>query len=356
MTSSLNWIFALNLIVNSLLSFLTSAALTALFITIFRIKNQRLKTLLLMVPIFKLALDPFMYNFEQWAIPYQLNPLEATTGSRILSILFFFPCNFSGSLLPNFDIHFSLNNGYTFTPGDLAALSITPFSQITITLFAASISLFLLFISLLHLVKSHRFIQTLTHNSYPCPLIISNTSLKKEIKKAKVQLIASPNVPVPCALGLFRKYICFPQHLLPTLTQNEFEAITAHELAHLRWYDSLVRHLCHTICCLFWWVPAKWWINRLELTQERASDQKIAKFQISNFELASAIVKTVKLANNSPLPLSITCFIHKNSLAKRLRPLLKDSQTHAKSKLRWLLFPLVGCITLSILFGKFWIF
>jgi beta-lactamase regulating signal transducer with metallopeptidase domain len=51
-------------------------------------------------------------------------------------------------------------------------------------------------------------------------------------------------------------------------------AVLAHELAHIRRRDPLVSVVAHVNCCLFWFHPLAWWLERtLAATAEYASDE-----------------------------------------------------------------------------------
>lgn len=355
MTQELLWTYALNLIVNSFLAFLTIAFFIQLLIFVFKVKQPRFKAVLLCVPLFKLLLDPFLYNFQNWALMHQINPLEAEVGSRVLTVQVCLPTNITDLFPPVTAIRFSLNNGQTFTPADIAALSIDPFVAKGLVIFFGAISFALFGVYLFRLCRSVRAQYNFTFNTSQCKRAVQNQLLIYKMKQTKIQLITSCNIGAPCAFGIFRKRICFPTQLIDALSQDEFEAIIAHELDHLCWYDGLVRLLCRLACALFWWIPTSWWLSRMEHTQEIACDAKISKFKIAKVDLASAIIKTAKAIRGSPLPMLFTCFVQSRSIQKRLQPLLEEPFS-MNSRFKWLQMILGGTIAASIFLGRFWIF
>lgn len=355
MIKELFWIYALNLIVNSFLAFLTIAFLIQLLIFVFRVRQPRLKSILLCIPLIKLILDPFLYDFQSWALMHQINPLEAEVGSRMISVQVGFPAAVTDFIPFVTAARFSLNNGQTFTPADIVALSIAPSVAKGIIIIAGVVSFALLGIYIFRLCESVKVLFRIAQNASFCKRAVQNQLLIRKMKQANSELITSFNIGVPCAFGIFRKRICFPSQLIDKLSQDEFEAIIAHELDHLRWYDGVVRVLCHLACILFWWVPTGWWMKRMEYTQETACDAKISKFNIAKLDLASAILKTAKATRRPTVPILSTCFIQDHSVLKRLQPLLEEPFGR-NNKFKWVQIILVGGIAASIFLGRFWIF
>lgn len=337
MAQELIWIFLLNIIINSLLVFFTLSFLIQLLIFVFRVKEPRLKTILCGIPILKLIVDPFLYNFQSWSLFHHMNPLEAETGSRTLSVMLWFPAS---------AIRFSLSSEQTFTLADIVALSVNPLWIKGIVCIVGGISIFLLARWIYCLTQSVLLISEIKKQARACPRKITNQKLLQQIKN--IALIVSEEVDIPCAFGLS---ICLPAHLLNKYSQDEFEAVIAHELDHLRWWDGLTQTLFQGICMFFWWVPSRLWIKYVEHMQECACDSSVERFNINKLNLVSAIIKTAKETRNLSLP--ATCFIHRQTMIKRIQPLLDDSRP---IRLKWFLRILTGFIAASIIFGKFWIF
>ncbi len=355
MTQDLYWTYALNLIINSFLAFLTIALFIQLLIFIFRVKSPRFKAILLCIPLLKLALDPFLYDFQNWALLHQINPLEAEIGSRTLSVQLFSPTVDTGFTPFASAVRLLVNNGQTFTLADVAALSIAPEAARAIVIIAGLVSLTLLTVYIFRLRRSMKALSHIAKNASPCRRVLQNQQLIHKIRQVNSQLIISSDVEVPCAFGVFRKWICFPAELVNRFTQDEFEAITAHELDHLHWYDGVIRMLCHCFCTVFWWVPTGWWLNRMEFAQEMACDAKVRKFDMTTLDLASAIIKTAKATKGTPCPMFSTCIVQNGLTSKRLQLLLKEP-LNKNNKFKWLQIALVGIIAASVFLGRFWIF
>jgi len=79
-------------------------------------------------------------------------------------------------------------------------------------------------------------------------------------------------VAAPVTVGVFAPSIILPPtwRLWP---DDELRAVLAHEVAHVRRRDPLVRFVGHFNLCVFWFHPLAWWLQRkLAATAEHACD------------------------------------------------------------------------------------
>ncbi len=345
-------IFACNVVVNSLLSFLTTALLIQLILVLFRIKQPRFKSLLLCLPLLKLVTDLFSYDFENWALTNAINPLLAEEGSRNLSLMTCYPIPAENIYFPLTQIVFSINYGERFSPGDLVALSISPLTLISLTTLILGISLTKAWKLFQRIKNSRQRLAKIVKNSKPYLERIGNQRLAKRVQQKRCQIILSSQVDTPLA---FQRYICIPDNLIAKLTQEEFEAVLIHEMGHLCWFDALIRVICQFIHTLFWWVPMNWWIKRIENFQEKACDAAITRYKVEGADLASAIVKSAQSAKMRP-PLLSSCFVQKESVINRLNLLLDDSITKKNSRVIWFQIVLATSLAFIVTTSKFWIF
>jgi len=72
-----------------------------------------------------------------------------------------------------------------------------------------------------------------------------------------VRLCKSILVEVPTVIGCLRPVILIPASSLTGLTPSQFEAILAHELAHIRRHDYLINLLQNLIETLLFYHPAR---------------------------------------------------------------------------------------------------
>ncbi len=355
MKNELFWLWGFNIIVNSFLTFLTVGTLTLILVKVLRMGRTRLRAILLALPLLKIVIDLFLYDFASWALVANINPIESESGSRLLSAWLAFP----HSTFPFFPlttgVQLSLNSGQTFTPADLIALCLNPLWIRATTLFMASISIILGGIWLYRLYQSVRSVKEILCASTPCSRPIVNGPLSLELQKLKIELRASSVVQIPCAAGLVHRRILFPADLIAKVSQDEFEAIVAHEIGHVVWHDTMARLAARFVATLFWWIPVAWWCRHLEQAQEEACDRGISRFGLSRIALAAALLKVAKGAIVAPSQ-PLCGLVHTSSVARRIRIMTQKREEKEAKSLLWLRGCLAGVVTMTFLFGKFWIF
>jgi beta-lactamase regulating signal transducer with metallopeptidase domain len=75
-----------------------------------------------------------------------------------------------------------------------------------------------------------------------------------------------------------RVRIVLPMRLVQCVTATQLRWVLAHELAHVRRRDHLVRWLEWLACVAFWWNPVVWWARRdLRLAEEVACDALVVR-------------------------------------------------------------------------------
>lgn len=346
------WAFAFNILINSLLSFFTSALVVLLFIGIFRIKDYRLRAFLYCLPVFKLFVDPFLYDFQHWALIQHINPFYAEAGSRAFSAMIYYPSTLTKYIPIGAGIQLSINNTQTFSIADLLYLSMGSKTTKAIIGLVFAVSATGVAVWGYRLAKSLRYMAVLRQSSTPCLRAVFNQSLVRRLLRSHASIRVSHVVDVPCAVGLIKKEIYFPSHLVEALSQEEFEAIIAHETAHLRWKDGIVQAFSKLIYTVFWWVPMGKLIQAIEYNHECACDDHVEKYGISRLDLASAIVKTAKGTTAPAIP--VTCFVKSSSL-KRLQHLVRPRKK-AHYAIHWVQASLESIVIMAVLFGKLWIF
>jgi Zn-dependent protease with chaperone function len=355
MSYELFWNFAFNILFNSFLSFFTVSLFVLAGLSLFRVHEPRFRALILCLPFLKLGFDFFLYDFSSWALNHQINPLEAEPGSRILSAMMCFP--FFVGWIPLFTrIQLFMFDGITFTLADLLTFCIDPFWIKVVVSVSMIISITLLGLWLKTLFLSTKRLSNIVKNAVPCYRPIFNQSLSYALVKSRIEIFISSEIFVPCALGFFQKKILFPATLIDDLSHEEFEAIIVHELDHLNWNDAFIRTLINFFRMVFWWIPTKWCLSRIEQCQEYACDKQIRKFNIGNDHLASAILKAAQSTKYHSDCMMLNCFVNKYSMTHRVKAILDESKTGQWLILKIMKNVLAAVFMLAILFGKFWIF
>lgn len=87
------------------------------------------------------------------------------------------------------------------------------------------------------------------------------------------RLAGSEYISVPLTVGVLRPTILLPADWRDWDAQK-FEAVLAHELAHVARRDALTQRVAQLYRAIFWFNPLAWWLNRhLAALAEQASDE-----------------------------------------------------------------------------------
>src|SRR5215470_17634673 len=77
----------------------------------------------------------------------------------------------------------------------------------------------------------------------------------------------------PAVIGYFRPVVLLPVRALTGLTEDQIEAVIAHELAHIRRFDAFVNLFQVAAESLLFFHPAVWWLNkRVRAERENCCD------------------------------------------------------------------------------------
>jgi len=87
------------------------------------------------------------------------------------------------------------------------------------------------------------------------------------------RLASCEHISVPLTVGVLRPTILLPSDWREWEVQK-FDAVLAHELAHVARHDALTQHMAQLYRTIFWFNPLAWWLNRhLATLAEQASDE-----------------------------------------------------------------------------------
>lgn len=304
-----------------------------------------------MIPFFKLPLDLCSYNFSKWVFTHGVNPLHCEKGTRTLSL-------FASTDVINdwpLSMQFSVLGKMTFTIADIVALLMSPSFLKTFALLFMLISIFFLIKKITLHYRSITALDSLARVSLPVCRKVHNPYLIACLKKCGLQIVISPNLAgSPFIVGLTSFTVYFPGHIFKNLSIKEYEAILAHEIEHIRHKDNLVRLSLDFIGSIFWWIPTKWLLNRIEQGQEVACDFKCKKYGVSSLDLASAICKSARNPNKHTHPFQVAHYLTKHIIHKRLNILLYPAVPFKKI---YFIFSFLAIATSLLIFlGKYWSF
>ena len=140
----------------------------------------------------------------------------------------------------------------------------------------------------------------------------------------RVRVVPGSIAPLVWAVG--RPTLYFPAGLLDRLSAEQRFAVIAHELAHLRRWDHVVRVIEFTALAVYWWCPLAWLARReFRRLEEEACDAEVAAADPeSGYAYASAILETIDfLAGVAPAPAFASGIGDVRSLRRRLMLILE---------------------------------
>ncbi|MBA2727675.1 MAG: M56 family metallopeptidase [Parachlamydiaceae bacterium] len=272
-----NPLFLISVLSSSLLAFFTMAFAVEIFQKIFVIKQHRIRSTLRLLPFLSLMVDIL---FNRYSLSNWINPLSCTSCVQKLILEFLFP-NLKEHLIEN-DLSLIRYLGGEYQHGFYAIIFMS-FIFVSI-LFAARKLVQAYFLS--HSIKS------IVKNSLPCDFQILNSHLLKKLQTSQASIYFSDEIQIP--LAAYGKVIIIPTKASSILSQQEFEAVIAHELEHINYQDPLARLLYQLMATLCWWIPTASWIKKIEQEQELACDQNAVKYGLQPESIASALVKVAK--------------------------------------------------------------
>jgi len=105
----------------------------------------------------------------------------------------------------------------------------------------------------------------------------------------------------PGVIGVLAPAIVWPAGLSERLTDEEMEAVLAHEIAHVRRHDNLFARLQIAVETIFWFYPVIWWIGtRIVNERERACDEEVVHMGTNTQSYAAGILKVCGFCLRAP--------------------------------------------------------
>ncbi|MGH1341804.1 MAG: M56 family metallopeptidase [Nannocystales bacterium] len=149
-----------------------------------------------------------------------------------------------------------------------------------------------------------------------------------------VALVESPGVTAPIVIGWLRPMIMLPLGLATSMPEAWLDAILAHELAHLRRHDLLLRMLQRCVEILFFFHPVVWWIGRqLDTAREEACDDLVVDRLRDPLTYARALTELEAMQH--PTRAAMAAGATEGQLMQRISHILRRSNTPPRPNRRW---------------------
>jgi beta-lactamase regulating signal transducer with metallopeptidase domain len=114
-----------------------------------------------------------------------------------------------------------------------------------------------------------------------------------------VLLLRDRGAVMPATGGLLWPTVVLPANA-DQWADDRRRAVLAHELAHVKRFDTLTQALAQVACALFWWHPAVWYAaRRLRVERERACDDLVLRTGTRASDYASHLLEIAR-AQRSP--------------------------------------------------------
>ena len=119
---------------------------------------------------------------------------------------------------------------------------------------------------------------------------------------AGIEIRTAPTVLEPGVVGLRRPVILLPEGIDSYLTADQFAAVVAHEVCHVRHRDNLTAAIHMAVEAVFWFHPMVWWIGaRLVATREQACDEHVIAETAAPIAYAEGIAGVCRRYVETPL-------------------------------------------------------
>ncbi|HEV8051895.1 MAG TPA: M56 family metallopeptidase [Parachlamydiaceae bacterium] len=276
-----NPLYFLSFLTSSFLAFFVVALAIEMILPLFQIKNFRTRSTLRLLPFISLFIDVL---FKNYSITTLINPFMCTSCSQKLYLE-----NFQ----PQLKAYLSVNNT------SLMRYLGTDYQHHLFTILMISLAGVSLYFVVRQLIQAYfltKSIRSIRKNSTICNRPIHSIQLARMLNKYKVRIYISKEILIP--LAYIKNVIIIPLSTMEILSQQEFEAVIAHEFEHVKYNDSLVRLFYRCTAILFWWVPTESWIKKIEQEQELACDQNVLSYDLKKESIASALLKVTKQIRN----------------------------------------------------------
>src|SRR5256886_4183309 len=183
-----------------------------------------------------------------------------------------------------------------------------------------------------------------THPAPPgCAMALERLAARLRVTRP-LRVLESALVQVPAVIGWLRPVILVPASALTGLTPLQLDALLAHELAHVRRHDYVVRVLQSVIETLLFYHPAVWWVSRrVGEEREHCCDDLVVAVCGDAHVYAQALVGMEQLRRTGP---AFVLTAARGSLVHRIRRLVAPLPAETRSL--WVAGLIVATVVLVV--------
>ena len=146
---------------------------------------------------------------------------------------------------------------------------------------------------------------------------------------------------------MLRPILLLPAGVVDRLTTQQFEAVLAHELCHVRRRDNLTSAIHMIVEAVFWFHPLVWWIGaRLIEERERACDEEVLRLGAARQAYAQGILNVCRFCVEAPL--KCVSGVGRGDIGKRIERIMGCQEPLGLNAGRKLLLASAGLAALAI--------
>ena len=167
-------------------------------------------------------------------------------------------------------------------------------------------------------------------------------------RRPTIRIMDAAIPPLVWSLGL-RPWIVLPQRLLAELSPAQCEALVAHELAHIRRRDDLVRWLEVFALVFWWWNPVAWFARRkLREAEEECCDAWVVwALPGERRSYGEAMLATIDFLTDGPkLPALAESAFGSSFCKRRIEMIMKRN---VNCKISWAALGLIVLTAMAVL-------
>ena len=143
-----------------------------------------------------------------------------------------------------------------------------------------------------------------------------------------VRVCSNPHFSVPMTWGVFRPTIALPSDA-ETWSDQQFEAVMLHELAHIRRFDFSTQMIAEVACAVYWFHPIVWLGARaMRSDAELATDEAVLRTGLKPSDYASELMMlaTKISAKKQPYAYAGALAMNNSKIEERLYSILKNNE------------------------------